>query len=265
MLYYPQLFTGAVAQFPILRDEAHRTVFNALVDGSTVRAADLGAGTVRWKLRYSHLTPAESVALRTLFENARGRLNPFVFLDPTDNLLLWSSDLTEPAWTKDPLLAITPGQVDPKGGTAGFQLTNNGQAVQGTGQIINAPASLLYCMSLYARSSSSTALTVTATDQTVQWSRVITAGPSWTRFVMAGSLVSTQPSIEFQIQVAPGSQVSIYGMQVEAQRSASLYKATTDRSGVYPNTRFDSDVLELTSTGVNQVSATVRLVSAVRD
>lgn len=265
MLYYPQLLSGAVAQFPIARGESHRTVTNTTPDGSTVRSADSGFGSVRWQLSYSHLTQQESAALETLFESAQGKLNSFVFLDPTDNLFLWSSDLTNAAWTKDPLLTVGTGQADPNGGTNAFQLTNTGQAAQGIEQPLSAPSSLVYCFSLYASSAGGTSFSITASDMAEQISQPVTAGPGWSRVVLSGALPTLLPSITFGISLPPGARISVFGLQVEAQGAPSIYKPTTDRGGVYPNSRFDSDSLDLVATGVNQNSVTVRLMSVAPD
>ncbi len=40
MLYYPQLSTGSVAQFPVTRSVNMRTVANQLPSGFTIRMAD---------------------------------------------------------------------------------------------------------------------------------------------------------------------------------------------------------------------------------
>lgn len=265
MLYYPQLLSGAVAQFPIARVEAHRTVVNTMPDGSTVRSADPGFGSARWQLSYSHLTDAEAGALRELFEAAQGELNSFVFLDPADNLLLWSSDLTNAAWSTDALLRVTGGQADPQGGTGAFQLTNTGQAGQGIRQTIPAPGSLLYCFSLYALSAGGTALTLTASDSAEEASITVNPGTGWSRYAFASMLPGAGESITYSIGLAPGAQASVFGLQLEAQRAPGIYKPTTDRSGVYPNCRFDGGALRLTATGVNQNSALVRLVSPIPD
>jgi hypothetical protein len=265
ILYYPQLPSGAIAQFPIHRVESHRTIINWLADGGNVREADHGFGAVRWQLSYSHLTEQECGALQTLFEAAQGRLNPFVFTDPTDNLLLWSADLTNPAWSVGPLITLEGGQPDPNSGTGAFQLTNTGQAAQGIRQSIIAPGSLLYCFSVFIRSESAASVEMSISNQTSRTAQDVTATPEWRRVALSGSLSGGDPPLLFGITLAPGERASVFGPQVEAQRAPSLYKATTGRGGTYPNSRFDSDSLELTATGVNQYSATISVVSLLAD
>lgn len=265
MLTFPQLLNGSVAQFPLIRKEFHRTVVDVMADGTTIRTADPGADWVGWSLSYAHLTTAEWTAIEALFLAAQGQLNKFTFLDPTDNLFVWSTDLTNAAWTKDPLLTVLSGITDPNGGTAAFRATNHGQAPQGLAQILAAPGALTYCFSAYIQSAAAAAVTLTATDGIQQKSATATAGPSWSRVTLAASLASSGTAMTFGIELAPGAQVSLFGLQAEAQPAASLYKATTDRGGVYPNSRFNRDGLTATATGVNQLSATVQIFSAVEN
>ena len=109
MLYYPQLTSGSVSQFPVGRRSGTRIVSNELPSGDSIRMTDAGAATIRWQLQYGGLTDDEWSAMEQLFEASEGRLNTFTFLDPTDNLLLWSEDWTKPAWSSDPLMQAVVG------------------------------------------------------------------------------------------------------------------------------------------------------------
>lgn len=265
MLYFPQLLTGATGQYPIVRKEYHRTIVDAMPDGTTIRSSDIGADWVGWSLTYNHLTWAEWSAIEALYIAAQGQVYPFTFLDPTDNLLVWSEDLTNAAWTKDPMLTITAGATDPSGRTAAFQLTNGGQAGQGIGQTLAAPSGLVYSFSAYLSSAAPTPVTLTATDGTNTETKAFTAGLNWTRAAMKTQMASNNPSITFTLTLPPGAQVNVYGVQAEAQPAPSLYKATTVRGGVYPESRFAQDTLSLVTTGVNQNSAVVQIFSAIPD
>src|SRR6202451_210016 len=152
MLYYPQLTTGAVTQFPVTRTVDLRTVANPLTSGFTIRMADTGYQKVQWRLVYADLTDGERSALESLFEASEGQLNTFTFLDPTDNLLMWSEDWTQSVWTADPLLQISGGVQDPLGGSDAMQLTNTAQTTQQIVQNTNGPSSFVYCYSVYVRS-----------------------------------------------------------------------------------------------------------------
>jgi len=261
MLYYPQLTTGAVSQFPVARVTNMRTVANQLPSGYTIRMADTGAQKVQWRLRYSGLTAGELSSIESLFEASKGQLNTFRFLDPTDNLLMWSEDWTQAVWTADPLLQVTAGVADPLGGSAAMQLTNTAQTTQQIVQNIGGPSSFVYCYSVYVRSAvtATIQLVVTATGQTTL--TPVTTSAEWTRVTYSGSLSVQQDAVGFGVQLPPGVQVDVFGAQVEAQPGAGLYKKTIDLGGVYTSTRFSSDLLLVTGTASNQNSCEIDLIS----
>lgn len=168
MLYYPQLTTGAVSQFPVARSVQMRTVANQLPGGSTIRMSDAGWQKVQWRLRYSGLTDGERTSIESLFEASEGQLNTFTFLDPMANLLAWSEDWTQAVWAADPLLQVTTGEADPFGNSSAMQLTNTGGAVQNVVQTIAGPSGFRYCYSVYVRSAApiTIQLVQTATGET---------------------------------------------------------------------------------------------------
>jgi hypothetical protein len=261
MLYYPQLTTGSIAQFPVTRTVNMRTVANQLPSGFTIRMADTGAQKVQWRLVYSDLTDGERSSLESLFEASEGQLNTFTFLDPTDNLLMWSEDWTQSAWTPDPLLQVTGGVADPLGGSAAMQLTNTAQTTQQIIQNTGGPSSFVYCYSVYVRSNAPATiqLVVTATGQATL--TAVTTGASWTRVTASGSLSVQQNGIGFGVQLPAGVQVDAFGAQVEAQPGAGVYKQTIDLGGIYSSTRFSSDLLSVTANAPNQHSCQIGLIS----
>jgi hypothetical protein len=263
MLYYPQLTTGSIAQFPVTRTVNMRTVANQLPSGFTIRMADTGAQKVQWRLVYSDLTDGERSALESLFEASEGQLNTFTFLDPTDNLLMWSEDWTQSAWTPDALLQVAGGMPDPLGGSAGMQLTNTAQTTQRIVQNTSGPSWFVYCYSVYVRSNvpATIQLVVTATGEASL--TAVTTGAAWTRVTAAGGLSVEQDGIGFGVQLPAGVQVDAFGAQVEAQPGAGLYKQTIDLGGVYSSTRFSSDLLSVTATAPNQHSCQIGLISSL--
>src|SRR5258706_5644199 len=134
MLHFPQLTSGSVCQFPVKRRTTLRTVSNELPSGDNIRMSDPGAAHVRWQLQYLGLTDGERSSIEQVFEAAEGRLTAFTFLDPTDNLLLWSEDYSKSVWIVDPLLQVTSGMADSFGGTRATQLTDTPQAAQSATQ-----------------------------------------------------------------------------------------------------------------------------------
>lgn len=223
--------------------------------------SDPGWQKVQWQLRYSGLTDGERSSIENLFEASEGQLSTFTFLDPTANLLTWSEDWTQAAWTPDPLLQVTNGIADPFGNTNALQLTNTGQGTQQIVQNIAGPSAFLYCFSVYVRSTVPIAIQLvqTAAGQT-SLTPVVAVG-SWARVTAPVGLSTQQDGIGFGVQLPASAEVQVFGAQVEAQPEAGLYKKTTNLGGVYTDTRFATDLLTFTADAVNQHACQVELIS----
>ena len=263
MLHYPQLTTGSVCQFPVKRRTTLRTVSNELPSGDNIRMSDPAAARVRWQLQYLGITDGERTSIEQLFETAEGQLTKFTFLDPTDNLLMWSEDFTKSVWTIDPLLQVTSGIADPSGGTGAVQLTNTAQVPQSATQSIGAASWFQYCLSVYLRSDSPSTIQLVLSAAGQELRSAIAVTTVWTRATKTGSIPSNLDVISFRLELPAGARVSAFGAQVEPQLAPGHYKKTLDRAGVYSGTRFDSDSLTITTDAPNQHSCSVSLVSSL--
>jgi hypothetical protein len=261
MLYFPQLSSGALAQYPLRRSQKKRTIWNDCIDGSDFRLADSGATTVEWRLPYSGLTQDEWQALVTLFQGTEGRLQTFAFFDPADNLLRYSGTLDNTVWVKDPLLQLVAAISDPFGQTDAWQLTNAGSASQVLSQTIEIPGSYVCCFSVYARSASPVQITMTRTDSDAGVSSLQEIGSDWRRLQLSGAVGGSATSGTCSISLPPGAVVDVYGLQVEAQPQPSDYKQTYANCGVYPATRFSEDSLTTTAVAVNNYAINLSLTS----
>lgn len=263
MLYYPQLASGAVCQFPVSQRTSIRTMSNELPGGDTIRMPDPGAAAIQWQLQYSSLTDNEWASIEQLFETVEGRLTTFTFLDPTDNLLAWSEDWTKSVWTTGPLLNVSSGIQDPYGASNAVQLTNTSQTAQRIVQTINGASSFQYCFSTYLRSDTPCTLQVVGSTAGEESLATVSAGPSWVRIARSVSFSTQHDGIGFGLQLPVGTRVEAFGAQVEAQPIAGQYKKSTDRGGVYANTRFASDSLRRTTDASNQNSCGIDLFSCL--
>ena len=257
MLTYPQLSSGALMQFPVRKRRQLRTVVNTAADGSSIKLADPNAETSQWSLSYAQLTDAEVGALQQFFTDAEGTLNAFTFIDPTANLLAWSDHLDNAVWIPGPQLAVAGGIADPVGATNAWHLANPSGAAQNIAQTLAVPTAYTYCFSVYVRSAQP--LTATMVLGSHRFTQPVTS--NWTRLVCSGTGDSAAQNITFALELPAGAAVDVYGMQVEAQAGASVYKASTT-GGIYENARLGSDALSITTTGVNQHSCTVSIFYA---
>ncbi len=261
MLYYPQLTSGSVCQYPVARSSTTRTVSNQLPSGDTIRMSDLAAETARWQLQYAGLTDAEVSSINQLFAATEGRLITFTFLDPTDNLLMWTEDWTNAVWAADPLLEVAIGVADPDGGTGAIQLTNTAQASQRVSQSVAGASWFQYCYSVYLRSDSPCAVQLSLSSASQQSTGAVAVGSNWARSVLTGALSFQDDGFSVGLILPSGVRMFAYGPQLEAQPAPGPYKMNTAQAGVYASTRFDVDSLSVTADAVDQSSCVVHLVT----
>jgi hypothetical protein len=241
-LVYPQM-----TQLPLVKRLRRRTIANRTADGRTIKLGDPAGEITEWELRYQDLSDTEVEALRMFFESAEGSLQPFTFVDPTENLLTASSALDGAAWTRDPMLRVTGGPLE-------WSLENTGSGSQSLWQDIGGPAGFTYCFSLYARSDATTVLRAVAGELAVE--RALS--PDWRRIKVSGRLETTR----FSVELRPGASIEARAFQVEGQAGASQPHRGI-RGGVFEGAHLAKDELEVAATGLNRHSCTVEIVHAI--
>lgn len=256
MLYFPQLATGATAQFPLIRRKKTRTVVNRLEDGREIRMADGEGGGTEWELTLVGLSDAERQAIEELFRATEGRARTFTFADPAANLLRWSEDLGAAEWTRGPLLSLTSGVQDPAGTFRATKITNAGQAAQRIVQTLDVPGDLWYCLSATVRCAGEGQIGLVRGDCT-DWH---SAGTAWQRISATGNRAGNGDEIAFGIELPAGVTADVFGLQVEAQPEASGYKPTSGETRVH-RVRFGEDRLQFVADGPGSYTTKLRLIS----
>lgn len=261
--FYPQLQSGAIAQYPVSRTRALRTISNFLHDGSVVLLADPDASTMYWQLNYEGLTDAERNALQALFDACGGRFRRFTFIDPVGNLFTESGNLVASVWQHSALIELMPDQPDAFGGTGATIVTNTGQAALSLSQMLAIPAQYQYCFSLYAKSSAAGSLTLLRKSGDIEDRQSTSIDTTWQRLASSGALNAGEESFTAGIELAPGQQVEVCGLQLEAQLAPSIYQGTGAQGGVYPNAHWVSDSLLFAADGPGLFSTQIE-IEAVR-
>lgn len=257
MLVYPQLTTGTLAQFPVRKERRLRTVLNELADRSTIKVADPQGAITQWRLEYTNLSDAELSSLQQFFISTEGSLNIFTFLDPTGNLFAWSDHLDNEVWTVGPYVSLTANVADPLGGTNGWQMSNSGAGPQSISQVLCTPGAYLYTLSAYVKSTSTTVVTLLLGEGRAD--RMCSAG--WQRITFSERGDGSAQSSEFGLEVPANVSVEVFGLQVEPQPAASIYKPSTT-GGVYEKAYFIDDTLLATTSDVNRHALTVNIIHA---
>ena len=257
-LFYPQLTSGALAQYPLRKTRITRTIKNVLPDGNMILLPDPGAQRTIWQLQYSHLPLVDIQSLQSHFAVCKGPLSAFTFIDPTGNMLVSSTDLTTAAWQKSSLLQMQASIVDPFGGTAAQMITNNRQSAQELAQVLAVPSNYQYCFSLYAAAVQQIPITLFQRGPNSQQSKLMILSSGWSRLVLSGRLNDSGSSLTVGISLNAGTQVKIFGMQLEAQISPSRYQPTTT-GGVYANAHWAINHLPITAEDVDSYATTVSI------
>ncbi len=263
MLYFPQLATGAVSQYPLRKTNLYRTIANTLEDGSRIVLADANSAAIQWQLSYSGISDAERQVLAAFFASTEGRLQSFTFFDPAGNLLGWSEALDQAAWQKNSLLSLQSAVADPLGTHRATTIANGGAGALTFGQEIEIPAALTCCFSFYARAANAQPIVLNraAGGDIAGVSAVV--GPQWERYSLSGDLPGNSTSSVFEILLGSGVSIDVFGLQVDAQSAPSPYVVTTAGGGVYASARFDMNTLTITSTGPNQNSCEMQVITHV--
>jgi hypothetical protein len=263
-LIFPQLSSGAMVQYPISKRTTIRTIKNLLPDGTMLVASDPGAGQLLWTLTYENLPVIDMQALQAHFEACSGPFRAFTFLDPTDNLLTYSADLTKPSWSIPAGVTIEAGMPDPTGGTVAFLLTNGSAATQQISQTLAAaPVNFQYCFSVYISSASGGTCTLTRSSANAQQANDCQVGQNWSRVSAAGVLQETGIGLTVGVNLSSGQSISLFGPQLEPQLAPSRFRPTYSTSGLYSNAHWAVSELVFTAEGPNLFSTSFSIETSV--
>ncbi len=259
MSTFPQLNSGAIAQYPLQRQHEFRTLVDRLPGSTVSPVADVDFERRAWQIELSELTDSEWSALSTLFDASEGKLGAFSFPAPGANLLAWSEDVTQPVWTVDPGLGATISQPDPFGGSSAIQLTGGGGLLS-VFQVVLLPANYRLNGSVWARCDQPGGV-LRVNDVGVQSAEIAIDGSNqWRRYSVSANFTSASPQVGFVVFVPAGSDMFIYGPQIQAQPAPSAYRKTKEQSGLYHNARFDQDTLIREVTGLDRQSGVIQIV-----
>ncbi|MEZ5398302.1 MAG: hypothetical protein R2729_01455 [Bryobacteraceae bacterium] len=254
MPYFPQLLSGSVAQFPLARWTMTRTINGETIARERTATADTAGRRTRWQLLLSGLTAEERNAIETLFRTCEGRLRPFVFADPSGNLLANHLDLSSSPWQSDPQLQWVSDLPDAAGGTSALQATNTGSIAGSCRQAIDVPGEYVCSFSVYARSTASSSLTLSRSGGTNTDSRVYPVGQDWRRLAFSSKLPASTGPCAFAIHVPGTATVELFGAQVDAQPFPSIYRRSDAHSRLYSHAYFAQDSLDIVADGVDSFS-----------
>lgn len=257
MTYYPMQETGAAAQFPMARTRRWQTLETRTLGGHVARGVQPEARRVHWQLDYVDLSDAEAAALTDLWEQSKGGLKSFVFVDPLANLLRDSERMGQAPWVLSNGVGLA---ADGPAAPAVFQVTNSSQGAGTVGQSLVLPIGPEFCLSAWVRSGAGAVVGLRIGGN----ARQAVATGAWQRvwLTAASELIG---ATECALELAPGAVARVHSMQLEQQPTPSAYRAGAGDGGVYPETRFEQESLEVVASGPNRNEVRVNLVSRLTE
>ena len=243
-LFFPQLATGSLVQYPVKRTKSVHTVTNEMADGSALLSADSGGSLLHWDLTYAGISVDEVAALQNLFEAASGRFRAFTFPDPLSNLL-------STTWQYAPLIEVN-----------GSTYTNTGSAPAEFSQTLPLPASYQFCFSLNAKSmqAGQGSIVLIRRGPSVESRKVMPLGGT---VFSSGFLADQGAGFTVAVELQPGQTVDLSAMQLEVQATPSPFRGTSPKGGVYTNAHWASDELLLSATAPNVFSVNLQIEAHV--
>jgi hypothetical protein len=243
-LFFPQLGTGCLVQYPLKRTKSVHTAINEMADGSALLSADPGGSLLHWDLTYAGISVDEVAALQDLFDAARGRLRAFTFPDPLSNLL-------STTWQYSPLIQVN-----------GSTYTNTGSSPAELSQTLPLPASYQFCFSLSAESmqAGGGSIVLIRRGPSVENRKVMPLGGI---VFSSGFLADPGAGFTVAVELQPGQTVDLSATQLEIQATPSPFRGTSPKGGVYTNAHWALDELLFSATAPNAFSAKLQIEAHV--
>ena len=228
-LFFPQLASGALVQYPVKRSKIVHTVSNQAEDGSVLTYFDPNGTVLTWQLSYSGITQQEALALQSLFDACAGRFRAFTFIDPLANLLM-------PQWQAGPGIQA-----------AGTVFTNTGNAPADISQTFSIPSGYVYCFSVAGDLAADPNATVTLIRRGPAAEERMTLPVASPLLVSSGALADPGQTFTVAVELQAGQSIDLGRAQLEAQPAPSQFRA--GNGGVYQSANWAVDELLLTAAG----------------
>jgi len=263
MRYFPAILPGNTVQYPAKRRRFQRTVENITPSGATYRGIDDGHALWQWDLVFQDITALQRQQFDLLFDECRGRLYPFLFLDPFQNLVRHSDALDDVAWEKTANVVVNGNQPDPLGGSRACRLSNASGATGGIKQRLAVPAWVTYTASCWLRATVSATAEMLVHPAGSAAGYSVTLTPAWQRYRFTITHASAAEEIDAGLKVPDNTEIFAFGFQLEQSCTISDYKRTNAESGIHVNSRFAHDELRWVTSGVDHHSTRITIQSPI--
>jgi hypothetical protein len=240
-LFFPQLSTGALVQYPVKRIKSVHTAGYLAEDGTKIMYFDPNGSALTWQLTYSGLTQDEVSAVENLFEACCGQCRSFTFLDPLGNLL-------GPEWHSDPGVHVS-----------GAAFTNASQSPARVSQTLLIPAAYTYSFSLPGNPAADAGATITLFRSGPTVNNQIVLPLQQRLLVSSGALADPGTSLTVGVVLQPGQSIDLSQAQLEGQPAPSAFRPA--QGGIYSNAYWAIDDLTFVADGPNSFSTKLSITT----
>jgi len=257
---YPQLSSGALAQYGVRRGRRAGISRVELAGGAVVQGPPSDAQWVEWDFAYRGLNCGEAGAIRDLFDSCQGKLGSFWFVDPMANLLRDTENLTGDGWETDAGVLVNALAWDGDLRGQVHSVSNGDDSVAGVWQTLQIDRGYQYALSCYARGGT---VTLSAIGLGPQVSVAESAGAVWRRLWLPVRLEEEGLGLTCGFCVEPGASVEVCGLQLEAQAAPGGYKASSLSGAIFSDARFGMDELTMVAEDEGSFRADVKIYCGI--
>jgi hypothetical protein len=249
-----------LATLPLTREARFTSRINRTPDYTEMRAQDQTGPLFRWNLQLGPLTDAEATTLQNFYATCNGGYQTFAFLDPLDNLLQWSEDVTQASWqaTSPSSLQVTSGGSDPLGGSGAQTLLNTIASVNTVSQsLATNPQGMTLTASVWLIGS--VPVTLRVSDGGAQnFAAIVSPTGSWQRHTLTGTFAASGSQIVWALDLPANGGAELFGAQLVTTPGPGAYTRTTTVSGFHPNCCFSQSLAHrVTAPNQNEVSVSI--------
>lgn len=252
---FPLVATTVSVQLPVQRTWKPAQEL-LMTPGGTWHLRTLPSGEFyEWQLQFAGLTWAEAQTLRDFHQAMRGAYHCFRFCDPLRNLLAWSEDLTQAAWSASGGLAVTLFANPIAGVAQGARIVNSGAAEGLVSQTVGCAPAFPYGVAATARSAAGSTMGLLIGGQRSD----VALSSQWQAFRFSAIPGGSVDQVAFAITIPVGGEVELAGVQGDFGADTPEYRRSEGRQGLYTKARFKDDALVVScaQAGVFSAAATV--------
>lgn len=258
---FPLVATRVGVQLPVQRTWKPAQEL-LMTPGGTWYLRTLPRGeSYEWNLTFAGLMWAEAQTLRDFHHDMRGAYHCFRFCDPLRNLLAWSEDLTQAAWTVSNGLAVTLFANPMAGVAQGVRIVNSGAAEALARQTVACAPTFPYSVAATARSNGGGTMGLLIGSQRSD----VALSAQWQAFQFSAIPGGSIDQVTFAIAIAPGGEVELAGVQADFGSDSPEYRRSEGRQGLFTQARFKDDALVVSGADAGVFSAEATVIASAEE